>query len=468
MTSKLIHIATLIATCACFAQDNTLHYFLNTAEENNPLLLEYENLKIIGEYDNQLITAEESSFKVDVTSEIMAAPYFNNDGAFLAVTSTPSADAYGYAEPVSNGALYSAQLNIYKAIFNRSRVADLLFQNRIRNEAIHLSATEVRHQLYKTITTRYILAYLLQRKINLTEALVSDLDKRLQVVTILVKNGVLQQSDYLLLQLDIEKKQLELDQLKNNLNDAALNLNNASGLPAMPLEPLEIPDIDMAPLAVTFQEVSPPSSLLGTSGNASSSAGPETMAPGSSIPKDTISVDSLPYHYQRKFENERLQLLAEQQVMENSYKPQLSLYGNTGLNAVDLDRIYHYIGFSAGLKLSVPIYDGGQKRIRELQKDVQYRNLEVQKDNQDMVLHNTLQSLLDQIESIESSLQLVESQLQKQEHVLELFKGKMVQGQVSIIDYLKVVADYKLLLDSQLQMQANRWLLQTEYNAINW
>lgn len=131
------------------AQENSLNYFLAAAENNNPDLLQNQNLVQVGELQTELIRAE-NDFQFSATSEVMLAPYFNSNGNFMEVTTTPSPNAYGYAEPVSNGALYSAQLNIAKNIFNRSQIQNLQFQNKISNRAIELSSEEIWHQLKKT------------------------------------------------------------------------------------------------------------------------------------------------------------------------------------------------------------------------------------------------------------------------------------------------------------------------------
>jgi outer membrane protein TolC len=69
---------------------------------------------------------------------------------------------------------------------------------------------------------------------------------------------------------------------------------------------------------------------------------------------------------------------------------------------------------------------------------------------------------------LEENIQAIEEQLQKQRNVLEIYKGKLVQGQVSIVDYLNVIQTFKLNVQTKLQMQTNRWLLQSQYNFINW
>ncbi len=463
MKKQLILIALLFFIKFSVGQEVSLDYFLNAAEKNNPALLQNENLKEIGKFENQLIHAENSSFQVGVSSEVMVAPYFHNKGRFLTITTNPSPDAYGYAEPVSNGALYSAQLNITKEIFNRSKVQNLLFQNKLNNKAIRLSSEEVRHQLQKNVTEAYIRVYQFQTKQEISKEIISDLENRLKVVEILVKKGILMQSDYLLLQLEIENKKLELLQSRNNLNSNLLNLSNAVGIKNMEVVKLNKPSLQLGPSlelylsTISSAEKKPFYSKDSLRKN--KVYGANEFQPV--LPKDSI-------YYERKFKNDSLQLEVAQQVFENKYKPQLTAYGNTGLNAVEVGRISHNVGFSAGLKLSVPIYDGGQKKIKELQNELKYENLEYQRENEELKRQNTLKSLREQMASIGKGLQLINAQLEKQENILEIYKGKMLQGQVSIIDYLKVVENYKMNVETQLQMKVNLWLLQNEYKATNW
>lgn len=436
-----------------YSQEASLDFYLKAAQQNNPSLLENNNLQKIGQYQNELIDAEHNSFQVDVTSEVLFAPYFNNNGKFIDVTTTPSPESYGYAEAVSNGGLYSAQLNVTKEIFNRSRVENLLFQNKLQNAALQLSSEEIEHHIQKVITDAYIQVYQLQLKKKLTREIIGDLENRLKVVEILVKKGILQQTDYLLLQLNIDNKKLELQQVQSNLSANFLKLNNASGIKSDEIRKLQKPEISL--------KAYPPGFVKDSFSFAKDSLAfqPDTFIE---------NTDSTSYYYQRKFENDSLQIAADKQVFENKYKPKLTAYGNTGLNAVELNRISHYIGFSAGLKLSVPIYDGGQRKINELKSELKYDNLETYKENEKIKKQNTLQSLLEQMESINKGLKLINAQLEKQRNIMEIYKAKMLQGQVSIIDYLSLIQNYKTNVETRLQMQTNLWLLQNEYNATNW
>ncbi|MDB4291813.1 TolC family protein [Maribacter sp.] len=407
------------------AQETKLEYFISEAKKNLPVLKENYNLQKIGEIQNNIIMAQNKAFQVNATSEVLVAPYFNNNGRLIDVTTTPSPRAYGYDLGITNGGLYSAQLNVTKNLFNQKMVDNLLFQNKVQNNTLSLSAEDIEHNLVKNITDAYIMAYQLQLQKDFTIEILKDLDNRLKVVELLVKRAVLMESDYLLLQLDIDSKKLELQQFSTNLKTAINQLYSLSGIPLAETESLSFPTL-------------------------------------------LTAADPVSNFYQRKFQNDSLQVQADQNVFENRYKPQLSLYGNTGLNAVELTNIGRRVGLSAGLRLTVPIYDGKQRKYNAQQSEIRKENLEFYKENAEIQLANNLKSIEVQLTALEENMLAIEEQLQKQQNVLEIYKGKLVQGQVSIVDYLNVIQTYKLNVQTKLQMQTNRLLLQSQYNFINW
>lgn len=426
MKQILLFLFGLIFTFQLEAQNNaSLDNFLNWTRENAPTIKENNNLLKIGELQNSIIQAQNNAFQVNATSEVLFAPFFNNNGNAIDVTSTPSPNAIGYDVGITNGGLYSAQINVTKNLFNQAITDNLLFQNKIQNNAVALSSEELTHNLIKNMTDAYIVAYQLQLQEDYTKQILKDLENRLQVVELLVKRAVLMESDYLLLQLDIDSKKLELQQIQNSLKVAINQLYSLSGMPLGNIESLDVP---------SFKSIENQNILF----------------------------------YQKKFENDSLQLVANQKVFENQYRPQVSAYANTGLNAVEIPNIYRKFGASAGLRLTIPIYDGRQRKFNEQQSILKEESLEFYKENSKIQMENNLKSISQQITENETSMLLLERQLKKQESILEIYKGKLVQGQVSIVDYLNVIQNYKLNVYTKLQMQTNRWLLQSQYDFINW
>ena len=146
------------------AQENDLEYFIAKAEENVPILLENENLQKIGALQNDMIHAQNNAFQVGTSSDILIAPYFNNNGKLLDITTMPSANAIGYDVGITNGGLYSAQVNVTRNLFNKAIVDNLLFQNKMGIEALQLTSEEIKNQLGKNVTDTYILAYQIYRE----------------------------------------------------------------------------------------------------------------------------------------------------------------------------------------------------------------------------------------------------------------------------------------------------------------
>ena len=422
----LFFVIAFFISLIAVAQDKvTFDYFVNKAKENAPVLRENDNLLKIGEIQSSIITAQNKAFQVNATSELLVAPYFNNNGKVIDITTTPSANAFGYDVGITNGGLYSAQINMTKNLFNQAVTDNLLFQNKIQNNTITLSSEEITHNIVKNITDAYILAYQLQLQEEFTKEILKDLEKRLQVVELLVKRAVLMESDYLLLQLDIEGKKLELQQIQNNLKTSINQLYSLSGTTFGTIETLEAPNFNNGTKSSRF-------------------------------------------FYEKKFKNDSLQIVANQRVFENQYKPQVTAYANTGLNAVEIPNIHQRFGASAGLRLTIPIYDGKQRKYNAQQSLLKEESLEFYRDNSKIQVDNNIKSVEQQIQALNDNMMLLDKQLKKQQNILEIYKGKLVQGQISIVDYLNVIQNYKLNSYTKLQMQTNYWLLQSQYNFINW
>ena len=413
------------ATNICQAQKTSIDYFLEAAQQTNDSLFNLVSLQKIGQLQQQLIIAQNKVPQVDATADVLIAPYFDNDGKVVDITTSPSPNAYGYDSGITNGGLYAAQLKVTQQLFNQAITNNLLFQQEMQNEGLTLTYEEVYHNLKNNITRLYVTAYGYQLQQALNENLIKDLETRLKVIEILVKNGILLQSDYLLVRVNIDQVRISLEQVRNNLRETIRQLYALSSAPLESGVQLVVPDLGIKPKNNHF-------------------------------------------FYQKRFFNDSLQIEASRTVFNNKYKPKVSVFADAGLNAVQIPNIYHKVGASAGLQITLPIYDGHQKRINAQKSLLRQENLLNTLKNKRIVKENNLHSLLDQITAQDKNLSLMEQQLKNQKVLRKLYKDKLVQGQVSVIDYLNVIQSYKSAENAKIQMQTNLWLLQNQYEYINW
>ena len=302
------------------AQQTSLDYFLGKARQNNDSLFNMVNLQKIGRLQQQMIIAQNRLPQVDAIADVRVAPYFNNNGTVIDINTHPSADAYGYDVGITNGGLYAAQLQVTQQLFNKSIIDNLLYQLEIQNESLALTYEEVYHNLKNNLTRLYITAYGYQLQEKLNQGLIADLETRLKVLGVLVKNGILPQSDYLLLQVTIQQTKILLGEIQNSLRETERQLYVLSAVPLETDIRLSAPNLGLAPKMVRF-------------------------------------------FYQKRFINDSLQVKADREVFNNKYRPKVSAFADAGLNAVQIPDIYHKIGMSAGLQFTLPIFDGHQRNI---------------------------------------------------------------------------------------------------------
>lgn len=425
MQKLLFLFLIFIGLSAAHAQDISLGYFLDAAQQTNDSLYSSLNLQKIGQLQQQMILAQNRAPQVDALANVVFAPYFNNNGKVIDITANPSPNAFGYDSGITNGGLYAAQFKVTQQLFNQAITNNLLFQNKAQNQGLALTYAEVYHNLKNNITRVFVTAFGYQLQKGLNETLVADLEKRLKVIEVLVKNGILLQSDYLLVQVNLDQTKIQLQQVRNNLRESIRQLYSISAAPLDQNTILSFPGLAIMPKKEGF-------------------------------------------FFEKRFVNDSLQIMANREVFNNKYKPKISAFVDGGLNAVRISNIYHKIGASAGLQFTLPIYDGHQRRINAQQSALRQETLLNSRKNREITKENNIRSLLDQISAQGENLDLMEQQLKKQDILMELYKEKLVRGQVSVVDYLNVIQNYKMQENARIQMQTNLWLLQNQYNYINW
>ena len=298
-------------------------------------------------------------------------------------------------------------------------------QNLLFNKSLDITKQQVLHDLDKNVSDQYIAAYQTQLQLNYLQKIISLIGDRKKIISALVEKGLMQQNDYLLLEIELNNRQYDLQQQHVAFITAIGQLNSLCG----------IADTNSYNLAAPLINQNSPVSE---------------------------------FTYQKKFAADSMSVSVQRQVFNTKYTPQLSVFGNAGVNAADARNIPHNFGLSAGLHLNVPIYDGGQKKTFAQQNQLLVQNLQQYRDFNAMQLLNARSSIVQQISATQQSISILENQLRNQETLLQIIKEKLVLGQVSAMDYVNSIQDYAVANQNKIQAQASLWLLINQYNYINW
>ena len=407
------------------AQNKDINYFIQEGVKSNPNIAENINLQQFFQIQNEIITAQNKRPQVNFTGDYLFAPFFFNNGRVISITPNPSPKAYGYDAGITNGGWYAAQVNVAMPLFNKALIKPLYEQNKIQGDISAYGRKQLEQDLKKSIIDQYIITFQFQQQTTYLQKIIDQLETRKPYVTALVKQGLLQQNDYLLLDIQQTTSRNDLLQLQYAYTNGLAILKNLAAISDTTVFNLADPLIVLQPAPAEF-------------------------------------------YYVQKFRLDSLNLVAQQNVFNIKYKTQVSAIASSGINAVDITNVPHNVGLSAGLHVAVPIYDGKQKKMNERQNNVLLTNLQAYRNNTALLQQNNIRNAKQQIVQWQQTIDLLDQQIKKQELLLEILKDKIIKGQVTVMDYINALQDYIVTQKTRALAETNVLLYNNQYNYYNW
>jgi outer membrane protein TolC len=401
----------------------SLDYFIKKAAANSPALREYENLRSMNRLQAALNRAQNSGFQIFLTGDYLFAPYFNNPGGL--VTTDPSPNAYGYDINLSDGGLYSAKLNLERNVLNGGLTGVLDRQIRVQDEQYQQALILERHSLEKQVTDLYLNALLLQRLARVSEETVAALREQTRLAAGLAAGGTATLQDYLLLKIEFKNQSILLDDARQQVRSGLLQLVALCGI------------ADTSVTAVDSVALKP---------------GP--LVNGS--------------RFTGRYALDSLSVLTEQALFETRYSPRLRMFLNTGLDAVELAGIDRRFGMSAGLNLSLPLFDGHQRRLTAEQKRFALNTVRESRRYLEATVALQRVNYGKRIESLGNNIAGMSEQIEDYRKLLDLSSRQLRQGGLSMIDYLTIVRNFTDLRKNAISLEISLQLETNNYNYWNW
>jgi outer membrane protein TolC len=401
----------------------SLDYFLEKAVENSPALRENRNLQTVNRVQGDLNRAQTCGFQISLSGDYLFAPYFNNPGGL--VTPDPSPDAYGYDINLTDGGLYSAKLNLERNVLNGGLTRVLDRQIRIQDEQYRLAFSLERHSLEKQVVDLYLNALQLQRFARLSEEVTAALTEQMQIGAGLAASGTASLRDYLLLKIECRNQSILLDGARQQYRSGLFELNALCG----------IADTSVTAVDSVVLHAGPPKT--------------------DSRFTDRYALDSLA-------------AMTNQALFETRYRPRLALFLNAGLDAVELSRIDHRLGMSAGANFSLPLFDGRQRSLTREQNRIALNTIRESRNYLEATVAMQRMNYRKRIESLGKNIAGMSEQVADYRTLLRLASVQLRQGGLSMLDYLTLVKNYADLRKNAIGLETDLQLETNNYNYWNW
>jgi len=395
-----------------FAQRTvSLTDYLENAKISSPQLTDYSNQAEVAQMENQKVNVRYRLPNIYSTANWMEAPIVNN---------------FGYDEAISNGGLYSAIVGAKIPLLAGTFISAEQKQNSIQQRYALWNQQTSWRDLKMQVTEGYLLCYLDQENIYNIKEQIALLDRQIRVAQTLAQTGTIKGSDVLLLQIEQQKLTTSAAnwyaQLLNNLSE----LNKLCGIVDTAMVIMNSPEIALSGPVITKSQ------------------------------------------FQRQFLLDSLKVQNQMDLFNLKYEPQISAYGDAGLNATSPVNLQHNFGFSVGLNFSLNIFDGNQKQITKDQTALKLNTISTyQKKFKDQQQQNLL-NLKNQVDLTNDRIERIKRELVDYDKLIEVYQKELAQGDVSVNDYLVALRTYVQEKQNLIDQEKQKYSAINAYNYWNW
>ena len=400
----------LSLTVQSFCQTHGLDYFLQQAKQNSPDLKDFQNQVLSLQIDSQLLKAS-------------LGPQVN----FLSTNSyAPIINGWGYDEAITNRANISGLIQASRNYLSRGQTIAqyraIALQRRSLLDTIALSQQD----LARSITEQYITAYGDLLAMDFNREVYDLMQREEEALKKLTQANVYKQTDYLTFYVTMQQQELTWLQAQIQYNNDFLTLNYLSGLVDTTIERIQKP-------ALT----------------------------------DSLGMDFYNTVFYSRFITDSLRLANEKELVNFEYKPRIGAYTDAGYNSSLQNTPYKNFGVSAGVSVTIPIYDGRQKQMKLARIDIQERT----RQNKRAFYVNQHNMQLLQLKQQLLSIDLMVEKINKQigyAHTLIVANGKLLQtGDITMKDYVTAINNYLQAQNLLTQNNINRLKILNQVNYWN-
>jgi outer membrane protein TolC len=366
-------------------QGSSLDFYVGQALQNSPLLKDYQNQVLSGQVDSALIKASYLPQVVGNSTNIYA----------------PSIKGYGYDQAISNGGNFTTVVAVTKTLVGQNHLDAQYETIRLQNQGITNTSKISEQDLKKSVTAQYITAYGDLQQLKFNRDIYALLQREEQVLKDLTEKNIYRQTDYLTFLVTLKQEGLLLRQLDIQYRNDHGTLNYLCGINDTSAALLNDPDIRLQ-----------------------------------SLPDIDNSV------FFRQFGLDSLKLRNERSLINFNYRPKASLYADGGWSSSLQYEPYKNFGVSFGFMVTMPIYDGHQRKMQFSKLDIAERTRTGYKDYFTRQYNQQIAQLTQQLRATEALIGEIDEQVKYSQTLIDVNEKLLSTGDAKIADYVIALTNY--------------------------
>jgi len=391
------------------AQEKSLAYFIENGLENNPLLKDYRY--------------QQRSNLID--SLRILAGYQPQVNAVSTSNYAPTIGGWGYDGAITNGTNFSQLMTVSKRLVSKENLQNQQAAIQLLNESLINNGKITEQDLKKSIIAQYITAYGDWLQLGYNKEVLALLKKQQNLLKNLTEKTVYRQTDYLSFLVTMQQQEFLISQLTVQYQNDYSSLNYLCALKDTTAVALQKPSIALA-----------------------------------LIPEAETSI------FYQQYKTDSLRLKNSDALIDFSYKPKLNLYGDGGYLSSFAPESYKNFGISIGVNITVPIYDGKQKKMQHDKISIAEQSRQQYRDYFKKQYSQQIAQLFQQLNATQQLIVQTNQQLSFSAALIEANQKLIETGDAHMADYILAIGNYLTIKNNltlntvtQLQLinQINYW-----------
>lgn len=389
------------------AQEKNLDYFVNLALQNSPQLKDYQNRL-------QSIRIDSLRLRAGLGAQVNAVS--NNSYA-------PVINGTGQDEAITNIANINASVSVSKGIISKKNLQNQLQSVEIQKLNVLNPAKITEQDLKRSVTDQYINVFGLWQQFQFFSSEVDLLRKEEVIFKKLTAAGVYKQTDYLNFLVLMQQQDLQLAQIQNQFKNAFRSLNYLCGVVDSATHPLAAPALQLEKL-------------------------PELQ-------------NSIFY---QQFVTDSMNLVIGSRQIDFSYQPKLSVFGEAGFNSSFAFQPWRNFGPNVGLNLSIPIYDGHQRKMQQDQIALSEKTRQYYRDFFTRQYGQQISQLALQLTDNQNLTGRINKQVTYSQSLVDANLKLLETGQVSVTEYVMALSNLLTARNLLIQNEIEKYQLINQLN----
>ena len=371
---------------SAYNQSRDLDFYLKQAVQNSPLLNDYRN-QVKSSYADSLLIRAAKKPLVEAKSQLLYSPVYHN---------------FGYDEVVTDGGNYTAVMGISQPVFNKKEINNKFEAVDLQKRSINNSTQISINELNKIITDQYLTSFSGYTDFLFNKNFLEILVKENEIVKQFVKGGVAKQTDYLTLLVETQSQEILVNQLKSQYRKDLMLLGQLCGIND----------------SVWYDLVDPKIEIRGAANIAKSPAYLQ------------YKIDSI------RIENEKM-------AIDIRYRPKVNWFADAGFLTSNPWNFYKHFGYSAGLSLNIPVYDGKQRGIEKQKLELNENSRQAYQGTYYKQYFQQIQQLNLDLKALNVMSAQVENQLKTSQQLIDTFREQLEAGIIQMTEYINAIKNFK-------------------------